>query len=443
MSTNEIATWLKDGIEASQAGEVILARTLLQRVVDADEHNLAGWWALSEVTATLEDREVCLENVVALDPNHSEARKKLKEVQARLAQVSEPEVIAALSPVARSIALSHPIGVDFSSDNLDDPWLCVYCGHLTNQLDKQCPNCHRNLYESDYERERPRWISLGWVVSIIDVLYQITISVALLYSISVALSTVHLSNHVEVSQLFQLYLGQPSGLSPQTQAAVFSALPRDFFFFRVGYTLFAFIVGFGLLTRQRVFHLLFIACLAAATTLAMMSYQFSTALIAVSDAATATPFERILRVVIFESANIFTTAIGWLTVAILLMRLLLIFLMGDDFDKVTERIGNHLDSAAKNAHTAFIQAKEHMRHDRWTLAARHLQYAITLDITTPDYFIALAESYAQLKRYPQALAMLDEAEKLHSNQPAIAHLRKVIAELQPKLVKANLPNSAS
>jgi tetratricopeptide (TPR) repeat protein len=437
MSTDEISTWLEQGLAAAKSGDRIFARQQLLRVVEADEHNLPAWLALSEVAATLEDKEVCLENVLILDPDNADVRQQLDEVKTRLVDAKAEEILV---PVDQS-APPQPIGltINLSDDELADPLLCVYCGQPTRAEDRSCPHCGRNLIISFYEREHPRWIGLGWLMSILEVLYHLVVMGAVLFFMAIALSAIQVGDRVDVGQLLLLYSGQPTSLSLQAQALVFAALPRDFFYIRLGYIALTLIVAFGLLTRQRLFHLAYIAGLAIATTLTLLTYQFSNTIIAAGNSVQATPLERILRVVVFEFSNVFTALIGALAVLLLLVRLALIFMMESDFSKDSERLWNQPDRGTKNAHTAFVRAKAHMKGDRWTLAAAYLQQAIALDPSSPDYLIALAECYAHLKRYPRALVLLDQAEQLHSDHPALLHLRKVISEVQAKTA-GPLPN---
>ncbi len=68
---------LNEGIAAAKSGQAAQARDLLMQVVEADENNEAAWLWLSGVVESLEDRQVCLENVLALNPNSVAAQKGL------------------------------------------------------------------------------------------------------------------------------------------------------------------------------------------------------------------------------------------------------------------------------------------------------------------------------------------------------------------------------
>jgi len=66
---------LQQGITAAKAGQKETARRLLTQVVEQDENNIMAWLWLSGVVESLDDKQVCLENVLTLDPNHQFARK--------------------------------------------------------------------------------------------------------------------------------------------------------------------------------------------------------------------------------------------------------------------------------------------------------------------------------------------------------------------------------
>jgi tetratricopeptide (TPR) repeat protein len=59
-----------------------------------------------------------------------------------------------------------------------------------------------------------------------------------------------------------------------------------------------------------------------------------------------------------------------------------------------------------------------------------LQRAVSIQPSTADYYLALAESYAHLGRYQQSLALLDDAGQLQPDSPVIPNLRGVILEMQ-------------
>ena len=84
---SQVDAWLREGIAAVKAGQNEQAHDLLVRVVAHDEQNVCGWLWLSGVVDDLEDRKVCLENVLKTDPSNVAARKGLAWVQQQLEQI--------------------------------------------------------------------------------------------------------------------------------------------------------------------------------------------------------------------------------------------------------------------------------------------------------------------------------------------------------------------
>ncbi len=73
----EVNSLLKQAIAAYRAGRTDQARTLLLSVIEKDEENEQAWWWMSGVVETLEDQQICLENVLALNSLNSHARQGL------------------------------------------------------------------------------------------------------------------------------------------------------------------------------------------------------------------------------------------------------------------------------------------------------------------------------------------------------------------------------
>ena len=71
-------------IAACKAGRKAEARTLLEKVIELDDHNETAWLWLSGAVDTNEDRLVCLENVLTINPDNELAQRGL----ARLASAA-------------------------------------------------------------------------------------------------------------------------------------------------------------------------------------------------------------------------------------------------------------------------------------------------------------------------------------------------------------------
>jgi tetratricopeptide (TPR) repeat protein len=81
MATQEqLAEWLYDGAVALRQGDKERALELLMLVVEADEENEAAWLWLSGAVEELDDQQIALENVLAINPNNTAAQQGLELV---------------------------------------------------------------------------------------------------------------------------------------------------------------------------------------------------------------------------------------------------------------------------------------------------------------------------------------------------------------------------
>lgn len=79
--TGQIESLLEKGIEAAQAEEKARARDIFFHVIELDEHNERAWLWLSSVVATESDKEICLENVLAINPDNTYAAMGLQHLR--------------------------------------------------------------------------------------------------------------------------------------------------------------------------------------------------------------------------------------------------------------------------------------------------------------------------------------------------------------------------
>jgi hypothetical protein len=74
---HEIDQWLQEGISAAKTGQVEQARFRLLDVVEQQQTNEAAWYWLYQVFDTVEDKRVCLENLVLINPQNRWAKQEL------------------------------------------------------------------------------------------------------------------------------------------------------------------------------------------------------------------------------------------------------------------------------------------------------------------------------------------------------------------------------
>jgi hypothetical protein len=73
----EIEQWLQEGITAAKAGQFQQARFRLLDVVEQDRTHEAAWYWLYQVSERQDDKRVCLENLIIINPNNRWAKQAL------------------------------------------------------------------------------------------------------------------------------------------------------------------------------------------------------------------------------------------------------------------------------------------------------------------------------------------------------------------------------
>jgi len=125
---------LKDAVDALKNGNRVRARDLLLRVIQKDRDNEAAWWWLYQALDDTPGQTRALENVLRLNPQHSEAQQALIAVRHKQL-AAEPETFTFLTAAALE-----------SEPDLDDQYQCPYCGQRTGIDDRRCPHCHGGLF---------------------------------------------------------------------------------------------------------------------------------------------------------------------------------------------------------------------------------------------------------------------------------------------------------
>lgn len=74
-------TMLDDAIEAIRNGDKHGGRQILEQILETEDDNEEVWLWLSSVVDSDEDREICLENVIALNPDNIIAQKGLEALR--------------------------------------------------------------------------------------------------------------------------------------------------------------------------------------------------------------------------------------------------------------------------------------------------------------------------------------------------------------------------
>lgn len=76
-----IGAKLRDAAEFLRAGQKKEARKALRAALDLDRNNLATWELLSRATYNSQEELHCLKRILAIDPNHAEAKRRLAAIR--------------------------------------------------------------------------------------------------------------------------------------------------------------------------------------------------------------------------------------------------------------------------------------------------------------------------------------------------------------------------
>jgi hypothetical protein len=103
---------IQEGISAIKAGRKDDARRALMKAVDLDERNETAWLWLSAVVDTPDEQQLCLENVLSINPSNQKAQRGLEALKKASGQKPKP---AAPAPTPTSAAAS-PFDSGFDSN---------------------------------------------------------------------------------------------------------------------------------------------------------------------------------------------------------------------------------------------------------------------------------------------------------------------------------------
>jgi len=120
--STQVAELLQRGIAAARAGQKREAHQALLKVIELEERNEQAWLWLSGVVDSREEQRICLENVLAINPDNAHAQAGLHWLD----QQSPP------SPVAQDHCPRCQSLVPLSDTT------CPHCGQF---LIIPCPNC--------------------------------------------------------------------------------------------------------------------------------------------------------------------------------------------------------------------------------------------------------------------------------------------------------------
>ena len=402
-----ISNLLHEGIDAVKARDFEKARRLLTQVVEQDEHNEQAWLWLSGAVDTDEDRRICLENVLAINPSNTAARHGLDKLGPAPAQ-PQPEtqprehvVRREVAPVSLAQALLYPEAQvkewrwtdptaplkatptleTRSASSFDDVWntskdLCAYCAQEVAEEDRLCPRCQRNLIETQLRYPQPS---------------------ANLYYLGVLTLSLGLQ--------FLLQLGLDISLRASLPIIVFDGL----------LTLALLAFALGVYARKRWGYL------GAIVTSGLALFV---SLIRITTGVTA--------------RNELVAVIGLLlpaahTITSLLNVLLGILRAGPDFETVETRLVARLGETLRLTGDLYHTGKHYADKGMWAKAVPYWQRAAAADPGRIFYQQALGEAYARLSFYERSLDMFDAALQAASDPATRAEIERLANEVRQRI----------
>jgi tetratricopeptide (TPR) repeat protein len=373
---SQVAEWLRRGIAAAKANQPVAARELLLRVIATNERNEQAWLWLSGVVESDEDRLICLENVLALDPDNVRARAGLRWLQER-GVVAEPQHSEDASPRGAGPAEVTPARAAGGTFELS-PQGCVYCGRLLDGTEISCPFCGGRLAVRHFRRTERS--PLG---------YLLHIYWWMLGGINVAdmLIITYLWAHLDrVSGLFEPYLLYLTGpvivrdttIGSPSATAVWVDAVRVVL---LGLAVFCLIDGLGLIWRRPRAHTWGLAL--AALHLVLGAAFFVLGFLGYLLAAFRALFTVMVTVFMFNTV--------------------------EDFSQVERRERLEPDRRLRNDVDYYARGREYEKRQMWAKALLHWRRAAALNPGRDTYYGAMARAYGQLGRYDEGLAAAEDA----------------------------------
>lgn len=419
-SETSVQAWLRAGITAVKKGDRVQGRELLEKVIEADEHNEQAWLWLSGAVDSAEERQICLENVLAINPDNALAQKGL----AKLAQANPPEPAAGktqivrreYAPLSMASALLYPesqvktwewrdptavpdkapVTGYQAKESYDDIWtkdvpMCGYCAQALTPEDGRCPSCKKELIVKYFRYpEASSNLTILWVLLL------------------------------GVGQFFLLQLIYNLLARNNMYAAVGSGLVLVIFV----------ILAFGVHFRQSWAHLIAIYFLVAVILVSLLRWVLPAdlAVLGIADLDPAIQqFVQPLTSGLGETIRLFILG------GSLLALFYAIFKAGPDFDRVTVRQVATLTKGPKTAADFNAAATQLARRGLWATAVLHWQNAAAKAPQNITYQESLGQAYAQLGFFKRSLDVLQSAQQRTGSSERLATIQQLIQAVQAKM----------
>lgn len=426
MNQEHIDRLLVDGITAAKKGENDRAHELLLTVIEVDKENEQAWLWLSGVVDSDEDRQICLENVLLINPDSAAAKRGLErlgftEGPARNLTAAEPQPDKNDQAILNSTVLktdhstetrqqhdqiSYIPFVSFWSESaFDDVWernsdICEYCAAEISDGDRRCPKCGHKLFSSHYRYPQAS--------SDLTIFWVLLLGVAQLSLILIMLNLL---------------------LSKSLLATVWHGLML----------IVLIILVVGVFFRQFWAYIASLAFLIFAVATNILDLVIGPTVNDVVGRAIESGFFQSLsdRTYIYILGPLEDLLVPLQSLAVILALFFGIFRVGPDFERVKVRQIARVDRGLDDATQLYAAGYEYTRQKKWANAILQFQKAVALAPTQFYYQRALGQAYAQLGYYQRSLDVLESAHRMTVNPDLKLELEQVIAQVKHKLATSN------
>lgn len=382
---------LEEGIAAAKSGDVQLARTLLTNVLEEDETNERAWLWLSGVVDTLEDRQECLENVLAINPSNQLALRGMARLERERLSLAEPEPDGPLplaaaqtsdayqAPSYEPLTITEPTAQVSPEPFVEDVWtmdvdLCAYCATPLEEDAKRCQTCRRRTVKKEFRYPATAILHIFWVV-------LVALSIVLLFQ--------------------AIYKWQ---VEENEMIAVLHAVPAGALL----------LLAVGIFFRLAAAHVVsvFVLLLVLGLSVANFFTPFDPTTV---DAGSSDVAVFGVAITMVERTGLFLEVAQGVIVAIALFYAL--FRAAPEFDRVSKRIVARVVRGLNTAADYHLVARRFVQDGMWASAVLHWQRAVAIEPSSIVFQRSLAKSYIQLGQYDLALNVLETAQHLQM-QPA-------------------------
>lgn len=424
MDQSQIEDWFREGIRSAKHGDAVRARVCLRKIVETDKENIQAWLWLSSVVETDDERRLCLQNVLVLDPNHAAARRGL----IRLGQGEPDYQIASTrnlhqqtnsAPTVASSVLYpkrlHPEGalensirptfekqISYKSVSAySDIWetdipICAYCASRISPDARRCTGCGRRLTVSGYRYE--------FAGTELFVYGTFIVSLAMFSFISLS---------------FSLLLGQPLTDSIWNGVLVVVA---GFLFI-------------GVLMRQFWAFATSIVILLLTIVFIVLSFGDQPTVAEITGSLDADNLARTLLdrpyVYVLVPLQQFLMPLQLLLAGFGLIFCLL--KVGPNFERVHGRLEARVDKGLNDSSQFFAVGKNYAERRMWATAVLHFRRAAALQPGQPAYLYHLGQSYYQTGYYQRSLDVLESAKSISFDPSTKQRIDSLIKKSQEKL----------